>query len=89
MDENLLERAVLGEKWWWMSLHLGGSDPQGRCAAGTWCRQERRMGGWWPSRWAPSCEQSVEDQQHREEAPCPQPRLPWYAPHTRMGSLPA
>lgn len=47
------------------------------------------MGGWWPSRWVPLCKQLVEDQQHQEEALCLQPRLPWYVPHTRMGSLPA
>lgn len=44
---------------------------------------------WWPSLWVPSCEQSVGGRQRREEALCPQPQLPWYMPHTWMGSLPA
>ena len=47
------------------------------------------MGGWWPSRWAPLCEQSVGGRQHQEEVLCLQLRVPWYVPHSGMGSLPA
>lgn len=80
VDENLLEKGPRGGCG-------AGSDPQACCAAGTWCRQERLvMEGWWPSRWVPLCERSVGDQQHREEALCPQLRVPWCVPHAGMGS---
>lgn len=43
------------------------------------------MGGWWPSHWVPSCEQSVGGRQHQEEALCLQPQLPWYVPTPGWG----
>lgn len=79
---SMLERAVLGEK----GLGGGGVPAPGglytTCAAGTWWKQGRWTGGWWPSHWVPSCEQSGRGRQRREEAPCLQLREPWYVPHT-------